>query len=102
MKLTYNSAYIQTKTFTSPPKVICEELHSHPSHKEWTHPLDVVLAAHSSPQTSQSLSYIHTAVPHASYTLVLHCDVQFPPPKNYALSVGAIHPHQKKILLLPT
>jgi len=35
MKIDYNSAYVQTGTFTRPPKLICEE-HHHPSHSQQT------------------------------------------------------------------
>jgi len=58
---------------SSVTKVICEELRSHPSRKEWTRPHRVLLAAQCSLQTSPVIQlrvrYIHTAVPHDSISV---------------------------------
>jgi len=87
----------------SATKLICEQLHSHTSRKEWIHLLRVLVAVQcplqTSPITQPWVHYIHTAV-HSSYTL--QCNVEFlPPTKKFALPMGDTHPI-KKIILQPT
>ena len=57
--------------------IIWEERVANPHCRECTRPLRVLLAAQCPLQTSlvtqPRVRYIHTAVPHSSYTLDLHC-----------------------------
>ena len=62
-----------TSYHPSATKVICEELRSQPSRKEWTRPLRVLLAAaqyplQTSPVIQPRVCYIDATAPHASYT----------------------------------
>jgi len=54
------------------PKVIWEERVATSHGRKWTRPLHVLVAAQyplqTNPITQQRVSYIHTAMPHASYT----------------------------------
>jgi len=68
----------------SATKVICEELHSHPSLTEWTRPFCVLPAAQCplqmSPITQPRVRHIHTAVPVPqclTYSLQSCCEVIF-------------------------
>jgi len=78
-------------------KIICEEPRCHLSCKEWTHLLRVLLAVEcplqTSPITQPPVRYIHTAVPHCSYMLGLHCTAWFPPPPKNVLPLGIPHHH---------
>jgi len=79
--------------------VICEELHSRPSRKEWTRPLRVILGAQFllqiRPITQLRVHYIHTTVKHFYYTL--HCAVtpplkKLPQWKNHPPAHPTNHP----------
>jgi len=60
--------------------VICKELHSHPSRKEWTCPLHAQCPLQTSPITQLWVWYIHTATPmpqRLAYLLQSCCDAWF-------------------------
>ena len=98
------SHYSQRSTIlrrrTSPPQSHLRKVHRQPHGRNCTRPLCVLAMQcplQRSPITQPWVCYIHTAVPHSSYTLGLHCVVWcLTPEKQICLFPLGIPPPQFK------
>jgi len=102
INITQSTTVTSNNNDKSFPKSFRKSYVTTPHGREWTWLLRVPLSVQCllqqmNPITQPPVRYIHTAMPHASYTL--HCAVRFStrkPKKNLPFPLGATHPTGKQ------